>query len=92
MPAIPPGAIPAIIRPICSTEAPAASTIPMMRPSNITAIRSARFSSSSSSAEINRIALPSSPGKQQLSPDRFHRAHVETARRLFHNQARPTRA
>ena len=55
----PPGVIPAIINPISSTEAVAASTIPMMRPSYITAILSARLRSSSNSAEISSIALPS---------------------------------
>ena len=63
-----PAEMPAIIRPICSIEAPAGLTIPMMQPSNITAILSDRFKSSSNSAEISRIALPSCRARSSSRP------------------------
>jgi hypothetical protein len=50
--------IPAIIRPSCSTLTLSRSTIPMIFPSYITAIRSERLRISSRSSDMSRVAVP----------------------------------
>ena len=63
-----------------------AGTSPAMRPRYMTAIRSASPSTSSSSVETSTTAVPSSRSLDDAAVHELHRADVEAAGRLGHDE------
>ena len=77
---------PAIIRPSVRSSARPAGTSPVMRPANITTMRSASDRISSSSTETTSTAQPCVAALHQLAMDEFDGADIDAARRLADQQ------